>query len=336
MTNPQAQTAVPRWRGFNLLDMFTTRSQGQWQEQQFGWIADWGFDFVRLPLCYTLWTRGDDVYAIDEQGLARLDRAMELGARYGLHVCLNFHRGPGYSVNGERAEPFNLWKDQPALDAFIFHWELMARRYRGIDSRRLSFNLINEPAGPNPKTMTRPDHERVIRATVASIRRIDPDRLIILDGLDYGNTPLGELADLPNVAQSCRAYAPFGLTHYKAPWVKGEGFPCPTWPGRDRSLGPKWDRDKLQEFYQPWIDLARQGVGVHCGEGGAWKCTPHDVMLRWLEDVLDILTAHNIGFALWNFTGGFGVLDSQREDVEYEDFNGHRLDRRLLQLLKRH
>ena len=43
--------------------------------------------------------------------------------------------------------------------------------------------------------MTRADHERVARAAVAAIREIDPNRLIIADGLGYGRIPMPELAD---------------------------------------------------------------------------------------------------------------------------------------------
>ena len=32
--------------------------------------------------------------------------------------------------------------------------------------------------------------------------------------------------------------------------------------------------------------------------------------------------------------GAFGILDSKREDVEYEDWHGHKLDRKLLALLQ--
>jgi endoglucanase len=40
------------------------------------------------------------------------------------------------------------------------------------------------------------------------------------------------------------------------------------------------------------------------------------------------------GWAMWNFRGGFGVLDSNRKDVKYEDFMGHKLDRKMLEILK--
>jgi len=47
------------------------------------------------------------------------------------------------------------------------------------------------------------------------------------------------------------------------------------------------------------------------------------------------LTSHNIGFALWNLRGAFGVVDSGRVDAQYEDFHGHKLDRKLLDLMQK-
>ena len=44
----------------------------------------------------------------------------------------------------------------------------------------------------------------------------------------------------------------------------------------------------------------------------------------------------NIGWALWNFRGGFGILDAGRADAPCEDWHGHRLDRAMLDLLRRH
>ncbi len=330
-----AQTALPRWRGFNLLEMFTTRSTGAWVEDDFRAMAEWGVNWGRLPLCYTLWAAPDDPCALQEAGLARVDRAVRLGEQYGIHVCLNLHRAPGYSVNRERQEPFNLWTDQSALDAFCLHWEAFARRYRGIPSARLSFNLVNEPWSIGQGGLTRASHARVMRATVAAIRAIDPARLIILDGLECGRSPCPELADL-GVAQSCRAYDPMGLSHYQASWVNSvDNSIIPAWPGALHN-GHPWGEPDLHTLYAPWIALAQQGVGVHCGEGGAFNRTPHVAFLRWFEQVLEILTAANIGWALWNLRGPFGVLDSGRADVAYEDWRGHALDRKLLDLLKRY
>ena len=100
--------------------------------------------------------------------------------------------------------------------------------------------------------------------------------------------------------------------------------------------GELFDKTRLETYYKPWIELARSGVGVHCGECGCWNKTPYEVFLAWFGDVLDILTANKIGYALWNFRGDFGILDSRRADVQYEDWHSHKLDAKLLELVKKH
>jgi endoglucanase len=315
--------------------MFSRRRCAGFDAWDFDLIAEWGFDFVRLPLCYRLWLTDPDDPAgdVDEAALAELDRAVDLGRDRGLHVCINFHHAPGYCINHRVREPGNLWKEPDALDAFCRHWELMARRYRGRDPRGISFNLVNEPPEPDSPAMSRADHERVMRTAIDRIRRIDPDRLIVLDGLAAGRLPCPELTDT-GAAQSCRGYHPLGVSHYKARWVHRERWPTPTWPGAVGWYGQTWDRSTLEHFYAPWRELMAGGVGVHCGEGGCYNRTPHDVFLRWFREVLEILTPAGIGWALWNLRGPFGVLDSGRDDVDYEPFRGHRLDRKLLDLLR--
>ena len=72
------------------------------------------------------------------------------------------------------------------------------------------------------------------------------------------------------------------------------------------------------------------------GEFGCYNKTPHDVALAWMEYCLANWKQADLGWALWNFRGSFGILDSQREDVKYEEFHGHQLDRKMLDLLRRY
>jgi len=157
----------------------------------------------------------------------------------------------------------------------------------------------------------------------------------VADGNSGGSNVIPELADL-NIAQSCRAYYPHYVSHYQASWVwkNPADAPMPVWPGVID--GKQFGRAQLEEFYKPWLELVDKGVGVHCGEGGCYNKTPHNVFLAWFGDILDILTPHNIGYALWNFRGDFGILDSRRTDIEYTDWYGHKLDGKLLELLKRY
>ena len=112
--NVPTRVVLPRWRGFNLLEMFSHAGTGDFREDDFRWIADWGFDFVRIPMSYRLWVEEGDVYKVKEPMLTKVDRVVDLGRRYGLHVCLNFHRAPGYCVNRSVEEPFNPVLDRAA------------------------------------------------------------------------------------------------------------------------------------------------------------------------------------------------------------------------------
>ena len=47
---------LPRWRGFNLLEKFMAGNPRPFREEDFDWIADLGFNFVRLPMDYRCWT----------------------------------------------------------------------------------------------------------------------------------------------------------------------------------------------------------------------------------------------------------------------------------------
>ena len=64
----------------------------------------------------------------------------------------------------------------------------------------------------------------------------------------------------------------------------------------------------------------------------AWS--EENVALAWMRDCLELWKEAGWGCALWNLRGGFGVLDSNRPDVDYEDFRGHKLDREMLKLLQ--
>jgi aryl-phospho-beta-D-glucosidase BglC (GH1 family) len=284
-----------------------------------------------------------EVCKFDQKVLEEVDQLISMAHKYSLHVSLNLHRGPGYCINAGFHEPFNLWKDKEAQDAFYAHWGMWAERYKGIPSEKLSFDLLNEPAyiedmndqyarkSPVPGDTYR----KVAEGALKVIRTTSPDRLIIADGNSGGSNVIPELTDL-NIAQSCRAYYPHYISHYQAPWVWKDPSkaPTPVWPGMIE--GNKFGREQLEEFYKPWIELLGKGVGVHCGEGGCYNKTPHSIFLAWFGDILDILTANSIGYALWNFRGDFGILDSGRADIAYQDWYGHKLDSKLLELLKKY
>lgn len=350
----KAKNPLPRWRGFNLVDFNSPNPSSPRRgtsSDELKWMVDWGFDFIRLPMAYPRYVQFDrtkritpsEVCNFDEAELERIETFVRHAQSLGLHVSLNLHRAPGYCINAGFFEPYDLWKSKEAQEAFYLHWGMWAKRFKDVSTTKISFDLLNEPAlrsdmndqhasnGPVPGELYR----SVAQGAVKAIRTANPNHIVIADGNRVGNQVTPELKDL-NIAQSCRGYFPGAISHYKAPWANKdpEKCPMPVWPGTLN--GEQFGRARLESYYQPWIQLAQSGVGVHCGECGCWNKTPHAVFLAWFGDVLDILTENRIGYALWNYRGDFGLLDSGRTDVEYEDWHGHKLDGKLLSLLKQH
>ncbi len=139
---------------------------------------------------YRVWTDRDDWTKFNEPPLKEIDQAVEWGGKYGIHVLINFHRAPGYTV-ASPPEARSLWTDAEAQRVCALHWAMFARRYKGVPNERLSFNLFNEPANIEPAV-----YVEVVKKIAAAIRAEDPNRLIISDGLGWGRHPIPELIPL--------------------------------------------------------------------------------------------------------------------------------------------
>ena len=483
LPSPTPQKLPSNWKGFNLLNMFYKGSNDSlFDEETFKMISDWGFNFVRIPMDYRIWVKSGDWNKIDETVIKRVDKAIEYGIKYDIHVCLNFHRAPGYTV-AQPPEAKDLWTDAEAQQVFANMWAFFAERYKNVPNEYLSFNLVNEP--PNIDEAV---YAAVMKKAADAIWEKDPKRLLIADGLSWATIPSYMIKDL-GIAQATRGYQPFNFTHYLAEWVDGaENYPLPSWPtivipnhlysvgkadmkdsyapyviehdfneayyldinvgvvsseanlvvkadgkkiyehlfksgkgtgdwttevyveewnvyqnifnkdyrveipagtkmltidvisgdwmtvndmkftsvsgnGITFSLTPTTDQwgmkippvkidadgklildssdvlDKnwlMNSYLKPWADLIKSGGGAMVGEWGSYNKTPHDDVLRWMQDNLDNFKELGLGWALWNFDASFGIINSGRDDVQYENYNGYELDRQMLDLLQKY
>ncbi len=212
-----------RWRGFNIVTRIYN-DRNEFREDDFKLIRQLGFNFVRVTLNYRHWIVGGDWNRIDDAKLVSVDRAVEYGRKYGVHIQLCFHRAPGWCVASWPVEPKNLFKDAEPLEVCAKHWRHFAERYKDVPPEALSFNLVNEPPGVSEDA-----YARVAQRLIAEIHAVSPERFIVSDGLGGARRPCAALLGMPGVGQATRGYQPTDVSLYNCPW----GSPMarePKWP----------------------------------------------------------------------------------------------------------
>ncbi len=298
-------------------------------ERALDFLARHGFNFVRLPTDYRVWTRDFDYLRPDETVFGSIDRYLEACRSRAIHLSLNLHRAPGYCITRNELERHNLWLDVEAQDAFVFLWEGFARRYLGVPAADLGFDLVNEPPALGLHGFSRLNHEALVRRTVGAIRAIDPARPITIDGLDGGNLAMPELADL-GLTHSGRGYVPYPVSHWGAEWWDGwRAGDAPRYPGVQFE-GKRWDAAAIRSFFEPWRAVERSGSSIHIGEFGCYNKTPNADALRWLGDLLGLFHEFGWGYAMWNFEGPFGIVGHGRPGARIELRDGYAVDVDLL------
>ena len=89
----------------------------------------------------------------------------------------------------------------------------------------------------------------------------------------------------------------------------------------------KNQQDALKQFrrFLPTLQLKKQQLQAEVRRSSDLL---ENNLRRWKEK--------GIGWAMWNFRGTMGILNSNRKDVEYEDYQGLKLDRKMLELLQKY
>jgi aryl-phospho-beta-D-glucosidase BglC (GH1 family) len=75
-------------------------------------------------------------------------------------------------------------------------------------------------------------------------------------------------------------------------------------------------------------------IPIMIGEFGVYNKTPHDVTLAYLSDVVTLFNSYQVGYTLWNLSGSFGILNSDRGDCTYTSYRGKQLDQALTDILQ--
>jgi len=333
-TRARAQTGVPASRlarlrrGVNLSHWFSqsrdysvAHLRGHTTRRDIELIKSLGFDHVRFPFEPAPLFNEARPSELNAEYLRHLDEALDMLAASGLAVVLDLHPSDEFKIK--------LRTDDRAVSALADFWRSLARHVAARDPERLFLEIMNEPMAEDPFRWMG------IQARVAAaIREGAPRHTIVATGPRWSSVDqlllIEPVADR-NVIYNFHFYEPHNFTHQGATW--GADFwphlklvPYPSSPeavapllpsinneaarGALREYGEeRWDEGRVEREIACAAEWGRaRGVALTCNEFGVYRTyAPVGSRMRWIADVRVALERHGIGWAMWDYAGGFGV-----------------------------
>jgi endoglucanase len=339
---PAARLAHIR-RGINLSEWFAQvyDSKGYTKEHFQTWntatdialIKSAGFDHVRLSVNPQPMMDASRRHGGSEEYFGYLDAAVKMTLDAGLAVEIDMHPDSDFKAK--------LAKEDDFVERFSDFWYTVAQHYASWDTDRIFFEILNEPEMRDPYRWY-----GVEAKLAAAIRRGAPSNTIIAAGARWDDDDdlvfLEPLPD-PNVVYVFHFYEPHIFTHqgatwgsYYWKWLKGLHYPSsPENAAQVATLVPEtrdrmqvirygqdhWDAARIEAEINQTADWAKQhGVPLICNEFGVFRTfsDPQD-RSRWLTDVRTSLEHHNIGWAMWDYSGSFGVVTNRDPKAKLDE-----------------
>jgi aryl-phospho-beta-D-glucosidase BglC (GH1 family) len=284
-----------------------------------------GFDHVRLTLEPAPLFNADDPARLTANYLKYLDNALDLILAQHLAVIVDIHPSDEFKVRINR--------NDRELEAFGKFWQALAQHLSTRDPESVFFEVINEPMVE--------DGYRWIGMQgklISAIRSVAPQHTIIASGHRWSGLP--ELLFLTpysdrNIIYNFHFYEPFTFTHQGATWggpnlAFYKNVPYPSSPDRVSKILDTVDDDParynlLRYGEDGWnatrIDreigvaaawAAKYHVPLTCNEFGTYrKVAPPADRTDWIRDLRSALEKYGIGWTMWDYAGGFAVVNKQ-------------------------
>ncbi|MBK5262091.1 MAG: glycoside hydrolase family 5 protein [Peptostreptococcaceae bacterium] len=302
-----------------LLDNFFTEGDA-------AYISQIGANVVRVALNYRHFEDDERPFSYKDAGFRRLNSFLDLCEKYGLYVILDMHAAPGWQNAHWHSDNENaislFWQQRQYRERLKGLWREIAGRYKDR-SVVAGYELLNEPvtntpAGDLPHMAFGNYKPRwkimnsVYRELVDTIREIDIDHIIFLEGDCYGQ--LFEGLDSPfadNLVYSSHAYSLAGF---------GPGV----YPGRFNKMktsevangGDYFDKEQQFNTFKHSSGVQfceKNNVPLWIGEfGSQYNTGVLDVpyRLRAMDDQLAIYNEWGANWTSWTYKdmGVMGVV----------------------------
>ncbi|MCL2319629.1 MAG: glycoside hydrolase family 5 protein [Treponema sp.] len=293
----------------SLLDNFFTEADVEY-------LRGVGANAIRLPLNYRHFEDDDNPFVYKEEGFRRLFKALDWCEKYNVYVILDMHAVQGWQNAHWHSDNENavslFWQHKQFQERLAGLWRELARRCKGravvAGYELMNEPIVNTPAGDLPHMYYenyRPKWDlmnRVYRELCASIREIDPDHIIVLEGDRYGH--LFDGLDAPfadNLVYSSHNYTLAGFGPGKYP---GEFNAYRT---DQAEISGLWDRARQDRIFRgsPGAKFAEKyGVPLLAGEfGSQYNTGAADLPYRIaaMDDQLGVFNDWGAHWTTWTF-----------------------------------
>ena len=325
-------------RGINLPYWFwLNQSEVQPLEKRFSsadlkLIKSLGLTFVRIPVdMANLYDPGRED-KLNPSALQILLSGIAKILKSGLAVNFDLHSISQESGGSNYSGP--LGQDEKFTAEFINFWQHLAEKLAIFDPDRLLIEPMNEPVFLGEEYKWPPIQKELLQA----IREKLPEHTLLATGAFWSNLP-GLLAlepvDDPNVWYNFHFYEPHIFTHQGATWGADydkylRHVPYPSSPESVEQAILLVENDTLKQYLRDYGEQGwkgqkieaeilkaaawaeKYGVRLLCNEFGAYRdyCLP-TFRQAWIRDVRLALEKYQIGWAMWEFDGSFGLVFRQ-------------------------
>src|SRR3984893_1141336 len=288
-------------------------------------IKSIGFDHVRFTIEPAPLFSWEDPGRLKAEYLKYLDNALDLMLVQDLAVIVDVHPSDEFKIR--------LNSNDRQIEAFGRFWRALAQHLATRDPERVFLEVINEPIVEDGYRWF-----GLQGKLIAAIREGAPQHTIIASGHRWSG--LAELLFLQpyadrNIIYNFHFYEPFAFTHQGATWAGAnlpfyKNIPYPSSPesiGRilakiqdeaarynlQRYGEDNWNAARLDhEISRAAAWATRYQVPLTCNEFGTFRnFAPPADRAAWISDMRTVLEKHGIGWTMWDYAGGFGVVNKK-------------------------
>ncbi|MGA2635000.1 MAG: cellulase family glycosylhydrolase [Terracidiphilus sp.] len=311
------------WFAQSANDYSAARTNRYTDAQDIALMARLGFDHVRLSIdAVPLEQLPLGREGLNADFLARLDRTVGAVLADGLAVEIDLHPESGFKQQ--------LLSNDDAVDRLTLLWRRLATHYATRDQERVFFEILNEPEVNDPYRWA-----GIQARLAAAIRESAPRNTLIATGANYSGIQdlltLHPLSD-GNVIYTFHFYNPTEFTHQGASWGPAwwsytHGVPYPATESSMQEILKQvpdaanryqlesywldhWDAHRVHLLIDEAAAWGRENhVPLNCNEFGVYRGLSDPASrANYIRDVRTALEEDGIGWAMWDYRGGFGVV----------------------------